>query len=66
MRFIAPPLVEKAADKLFQEMRNKDGQQGKRTVRKGDITIKYSDRQPKKYGRSDGDYIEFEEIEDKK
>jgi len=66
MRFIAPKVVEKAADKLFQDMKNKEAQQGKRTVRQGDITIDYSDKKPKQYKRADGDYIEFEEIDDKK
>ena len=66
MRFIAPKVVEKAADKLFQDMKNREAQQGKRTVRQGDITIDYSDKKPKQYKRADGDYIEFEEIDDKK
>ena len=46
MRFIAPKVVEKAADKLFQDMKNREAQQGKRTVRQGDITIDYSDKKP--------------------
>ena len=66
MRFIAPKVVEKAADKLFQEMKNREASNGKRTVRQGDITIDYSDKKPKRYPRADGDYIEFEEIDDKK
>lgn len=66
MRFIAPKVVEKAADKLFQDMKNREAQQGKRTVRQGDLTINYSDKQSKQYRRTDGDYIEFEEIDDKK
>ena len=66
MRFIAPKVVEKAANKLFQDMKNREAQQGKRTVRQGDITIDYSDKKPKQYKRADGDYIEFEEINDKK
>lgn len=66
MRFIAPKVVEKAADKLFQDMKNREAQQGKRTVRQGDITIDYSDKKPKQYKRADGDYIEFEEIDDRK
>ena len=66
MRFIAPKVVEKAADKLFQDMKNREASKGKRTVRQGDITIDYSDKKPKQYKRADGDYIEFEEIDDKK
>ena len=66
MRFIAPKVVEKAADKLFQEMKNREASKGRQTVRQGDITIDYSDKKPKQYKRADGDYIEFEEINDKK
>jgi len=66
MRFIAPKVVEKAADKLFQEMKNREASKGRQTMRQGDITIDYSDKKPKQYKRADGDYIEFEEINDKK
>ncbi|NEW83329.1 MAG: hypothetical protein GZ094_13305 [Mariniphaga sp.] len=66
MRFIAPKVVEKAADKLFQEMKNREASKGRQTVRQGDVTIDYSDKKPKQYKRADGDYIEFEEIDDKK
>jgi len=66
MRFIAPKVVEKAADKLFREMKNREASKNHRTVRQGDVTIDYSDKKPKQYQRGDGDYIEFEEIDDKK
>ena len=66
MKFIAPKVVEKAADKLFQEMKNREASKGRQTVRQGDVTIDYSDKKPKQYKRADGDYIEFEEIDDKK
>ena len=66
MRFIAPRVVEKAAGKIFQDMKDREESQGRRIVRKGDITINYSDKKTKQYKRADGDYIEFEEIDDKK
>ena len=66
MRFVAPKVVENAANKLFQEMKNQEADQGRKTVRKGDVVIKYSGKPQKQYKRSDGDYIEFEEINDKK
>lgn len=66
MRFLAPHIVDKTADKIFQEMKNREASNGRQTVRQGDITINYSDRKPKQYKRADGDYIEFEEIVDKK
>ena len=66
MKFIAPKVVEKAADKLFQEMKNREAAKGRQTMRQGDVTIDYSDKKPKQYKRGDGDYIEFEEIDNKK
>ena len=66
MRIVAPKIVEKAADKIFQEMKNGEASKGRTTVRQGDLTIDYSNKKPKQYRRADGDYIEFEEIDDKK
>lgn len=66
MRLIAPKVIEKAAGKLFEEMQNREASKGRHTVHKGDVTINYSDKKPKQYKRADGDYIEFEEIDDKK
>jgi ribosomal protein L14 len=66
MRLLGPKLVEKAADKLYQDMKNREASQSKHSVRKGDVTIDYSNKKPKQYRRGDGDYIEFEEIDDKK
>jgi ribosomal protein L14 len=66
MRFVAPKIVENAANKLFHDMKNREASNGRQTVRKGDVTIDISDKKEKKYKRADGDYIEFEEINDKK
>jgi len=66
IRFFAPKLVEKAADKLYEDMKKKEAAQSRRTTRRGDVTIDYTDKKPKKYPRNEGDYIEFEEIKDKK
>ena len=67
IRFIAPRVVDNAANKIFNDMQNRAAapNQG-RTVRKGDVTIDFSNKKPKQFGRKDGDYIEFEEIDDKK
>jgi len=66
MRFIAPRIVDNAANKIYQDMQNKSASHEGRTVRKGDMTIDYSNKKPKQFGRKEGDYIEFEEIDDKK
>ncbi len=67
IRIIAPKVVDNAANKIYEDMQNRAGSQNQgRTVRKGDMTIDFSNKKPKKFGRKDGDYIEFEEIDDKK
>lgn len=66
MRYLAPKMVEKAADKLYKDMKEKEAAQRRKTTRRGDVTIDYTDKKPKQYPRNEGDYIEFEEIKDKK
>ena len=66
MRFIAPRVVDNAANKIYQDMQNREASKDRRTVRKGDVTIDYTNKKPKQFDRTDGDYIEFEEIDDKK
>jgi len=66
IRFIAPHVVDNAANKIYQDMQNKANSNQGNSVRKGDVTIDYSNKKPKKFGRSDGDYIEFEEVDNKK
>ena len=66
IRFIAPRVVDNAANRIYQDMQNKANPNQGNSVRKGDVTIDYSNKKPKKFGRTDGDYIEFEEVNDKK
>jgi len=66
VRYFAPKLVEKAADKLYQDMKKKETEQKRKTTRQGDVTIDYTNKKPKQYRRNEGDYIEFEEVKDKK
>ena len=66
MRFISPRVVDNASNKIYQDMQNKAAAEQERKVRKGDMTIEYSNRRQKQFGRKEGDYIEFEEIDDKK
>src|ERR1035437_8368225 len=66
VRYFAPKLVEKAADKLYQDMKRKETEQKKKTTRQRDVTIDYTNKKPKQYRRNEGDYIEFEEVKDAK
>ena len=47
-------------------MKKKETAQQRKTTRQGNVTIDYTDKKPKQYRRSEGDYIEFEEVKDKK
>lgn len=67
MRILAPRLIDRAAQKLFQDMKNKETEQSRKTTRYGDVTIDYTSKKKQKHpSRNEGDYIEFEEIKDKK
>lgn len=66
MRFLAPRMIDQAARKLFQDMKNRESEQARKTTRHGDVTINYSSKKQKHSTRDGGDYIEFEEIKDKK
>jgi len=63
MRWLAPKVVDKAAQKLYNDMKKKSGRPGKEEKREGEVTIEHSERHEKKYNRSDGEYIEFEEVD---
>lgn len=66
MRFVAPKVIENAANKIFQDMKNREAQQSKHSVRKGDVTINYSDKKNNKENHQDGEYVDFEEVDNKK
>jgi hypothetical protein len=63
-KYLAPKVVDKAADRLYKDMKNQEQKSGKKTTSKGDVTIEYEKNKNKKYSRNDGDYVDFEEIDD--
>lgn len=63
MRWLAPKVVDKAAQKLYDDMKRKSGQNRKEDKREGEVTIEHSERHEKKFNRSDGEYIDFEEVD---
>lgn len=60
VKYLAPKVVDKAADRLYKDMKR----QGKKTARKGDVTIEYEENKEKQYSREDGDYVDFEEVDE--
>ncbi len=62
MRFLAPKVVEKAAEKIVRDMQQKQNQQARPGTRPGDITVERTDKKDKQVKRNEGEYIDFEEI----
>jgi len=62
-RWLAPKVVDKAAQKLYDDMKKKSGRQAQDEKKDGEVTIEYTEPHQKKYNRSDGEYIDFEEVE---
>ena len=52
LRYFGPRVVEKAADKIYQDMKDREAAQNRHSVRKGDITIDFKDKKPKQYERN--------------
>jgi hypothetical protein len=63
-KYLAPKVVDKAADRLYKEMKSQERKSGKKTTTKGDVTIEDNREKDKRYSRNEGDYVEFEEIDD--
>lgn len=59
MRFLAPRVVEKAAEKIVRDMQ----QQQNQTRRQGDVTVERPDKKQKQYKREQGEYVDFEEVD---
>ena len=60
MRFLAPRVVEKAAEKIVRDMQQ---QQQNQTRRQGDVTVERPDMKQKQYKREQGEYVDFEEVD---
>lgn len=63
MRYLAPKVVDKAAEKLFREA-NKRHQAGKSAKKDGEVTIEFEGKNPKAVKRDEGEYVEFEEVDE--
>jgi len=63
-KFLAPKVIDKAADRLYKDMKNQEKKSGRKTTTKGGVTIEYNQDKTKRYSRNEGDYVEFEEIDD--
>jgi hypothetical protein len=62
-RYFAPKVIDKAANKLYKDMKAQEKEAGKKRTSKGDVTIEYEDNKSKRYSRGEGDYVDFEEVD---
>lgn len=62
-RYFGPRVVEKAADKIYQDMRAQEEARRKQgNQESGNITVERTSQKDKSYRRGDGEYVDFEEI----
>lgn len=63
MRYYGPRIVENAADKIYRDLKaQEDAKRRAENSAPGHITVERAERREKNYRRSDGDYVDFEEV----
>lgn len=64
VRYLLPFLLTRYVNKKFKEMGKTQGFNQPNPKREGEVTIKYTPNDKKKYPKGNGDYVDFEEIKD--
>jgi hypothetical protein len=63
MRYFGPRIVEKAADKIYRDLKAQEEAKRKPSATPpGKITVERTDRKDKVFRREDGEYVDFEEV----
>lgn len=64
LRYFGPRVVEKAADKIYRDMKAQEEarRRPESSSSNGNITVERTDRKDKIYRRNDGEYVDFEEV----
>ncbi len=63
LRYFGPRVVEKAADKIYRDLKaQEEARRRPEPTSPGQITVEKSDRREKLFRRSDGEYVDFEEV----
>lgn len=63
MRYFGPRIVERAADKVYQDLKAQE--EAKRRTEyssSGQVKVERTERKDKNIRRSDGEYVDFEEV----
>jgi len=63
LRYFGPRVVEKAADKIYRDLKAQEAARRKpETTDAGSVTVEMRDRKEKIFRRNDGEYVDFEEV----
>lgn len=63
LRYFGPKVVEKAADKIYRDMKaQEEARRRPESSSPGKVTVERTDRREKVYRRNDGEYVDFEEV----
>jgi hypothetical protein len=63
MRFYGPRIVENAADKIYRDIKaREEASRGTENNPPGKVTVERNERREKSTRRSDGEYVDFEEV----
>ena len=63
LRYFGPRVVEKAADKIYRDMKaQEETRRRPEPSSPGKITVERTDRKEKIFRKSEGEYVDFEEV----
>jgi len=62
-RYILPVILNKKIKDMQQKMHNQQKQHQRTNRSEGDVTIEHDNSRNKNRGKSDGEYVDFEEVE---
>lgn len=63
MRYFGPRIVEKAADKVYQDLRaQEEARRRTESSSSGQVSVERTERKEKNFKRGDGEYVDFEEV----
>jgi len=63
LRYFGPRVVEKAADKIYRDMKaQEEARRRPENSSPGKITVERTDRKEKMFRKNDGEYVDFEEV----
>lgn len=63
LRYFGPKIVEKAADKIYRDMKaQEEARRRPEPSSQGKITVERSEKKDKLFRRNDGEYVDFEEV----